>query len=105
MDHAYAMLGLAPGADVQSIKRAFRRLACERHPDHDPSPDASERFRALREAYLTLLRANAPVRAASVDPREEIRRRMREAFAAWLRQGVGDGIRIEVVFADPGDPR
>jgi uncharacterized protein DUF4388/DnaJ-like protein len=44
---AYATLGLLPGADRDSIQRAFRRLARNFHPDRFPNADSSERARLL----------------------------------------------------------
>ncbi len=45
--HAYATLGLLPGADRASIQQAFRRLARNLHPDRFPHADPSERARLL----------------------------------------------------------
>ncbi len=51
----YEVLGVARDADDQTIKKAFRRLARELHPDvnsHDP--DAEEKFKEAAEAYEIL---------------------------------------------------
>jgi len=51
----YEVLGVERGADEQQIKKAFRRLARELHPDvnaHDP--DAEEKFKEAAEAYEIL---------------------------------------------------
>jgi curved DNA-binding protein CbpA len=45
--HAYATLGLLPGADRAAIQQAFRRLALNLHPDRFPNADATERARLL----------------------------------------------------------
>jgi len=50
----YEVLGIARGADEGEIKRAFRRLARELHPDVSEAPDAHERFREVVEAYEVL---------------------------------------------------
>src|ERR1700757_3758561 len=53
----YELLGVARGADEGEIKKAFRRLAREVHPDVSEAPDAEERFREVAEAYEVLSRS------------------------------------------------
>ena len=50
----YEILGLQRGASDGDIKKAFRRLARELHPDVSEAPDAEERFREVAEAYEVL---------------------------------------------------
>ncbi len=53
----YELLGVSRGATVADIKKAFRRLARELHPDVSTAPDAQERFREVAEAYEVLSNA------------------------------------------------
>lgn len=50
----YALLGVGPQADAEEIKRAYRRLARELHPDTNADPAATERFKEIAVAYETL---------------------------------------------------
>src|ERR687886_1646941 len=50
----YDVLGVARDAKQDEIKRAFRRLARELHPDVSEAPDAEHRFREVVEAYEVL---------------------------------------------------
>jgi molecular chaperone DnaJ len=53
----YELLGVPRSASEGEIKRAFRRLARELHPDVSEAPDADERFREVVEAYEVLSRS------------------------------------------------
>ncbi|MFA6048434.1 MAG: molecular chaperone DnaJ [Candidatus Micrarchaeia archaeon] len=50
----YDVLGLKKGAQADEIKRAYRRLALEFHPDRNKSAGAEEKFKEISEAYAVL---------------------------------------------------
>src|SRR4051794_4547574 len=50
----YAVLGLSRGATDNEIKRAYRRLARDLHPDVNPDAEAKERFQEVNRAYQAL---------------------------------------------------
>ncbi len=55
----YEILGVPRDADERAIKKSFRTLARELHPDVSDAADAEERFRELAEAYEVLSKPEA----------------------------------------------
>lgn len=50
----YKLLGLSRSASADEIKKAYRRLAREFHPDKNKAKDAEDRFKEINEAYEVL---------------------------------------------------
>jgi DnaJ-related protein SCJ1 len=50
----YDTLGVSPTATQQEIKKAFRRLSQQYHPDLNPAPEATEKFSNINNAYEVL---------------------------------------------------
>ena len=50
----YEVLGVAKGADAAEMKKAYRKLAMEFHPDRNASEDAAEKFKEINRAYEIL---------------------------------------------------
>jgi molecular chaperone DnaJ len=50
----YELLGVDRDADADAIKKAYRRLARQYHPDVNPDPEAQERFKEVSLAYEVL---------------------------------------------------
>jgi molecular chaperone DnaJ len=68
----YDILGVPKGASDEDIKRAFRKLAQQWHPDVNTSTAADERFKEINEAYQVL-----------ADPQR------RQAYDIFGQAGVG----------------
>ncbi|KAG0064990.1 hypothetical protein BGZ89_008687 [Linnemannia elongata] len=50
----YDILGVSPTATASEIKKSYRTLALQNHPDKNPDPEAHTRFQKISEAYQIL---------------------------------------------------
>ncbi len=97
---AYEVLGVSRDADEREIKRSFRRLARELHPDvNRDAPDAEERFKEAADAYEIL---------SDPDRRQIYDRYGHEGLSAQGREpsfgGFGSVADIFDAFFGGGDP-
>jgi molecular chaperone DnaJ len=70
----YSLLGVARECSEADVKKAYRKLAMEYHPDRNSAPDAEARFKEITEAYEVLR-----------DPQK------RAAYDRYGKAGVGGG--------------
>ena len=50
----YEILGVAKDASETDIKKAYRKLSLQYHPDRNPDPEATEKYKAINEAHEIL---------------------------------------------------
>ncbi len=74
MSDFYTLLGVKRDASEGEVKKAYRKLAMEYHPDRNSSPDAEAKFKEITEAYEVLR-----------DPQK------RAAYDRYGKAGVGGG--------------
>jgi len=78
----YKVLGVPRDASQQDIKKAFRKLARQHHPDANPDdPSASERFKQINEAHEVL---SDPAKRARYD-------QLGSSYRQWERMGGAPG--------------
>ncbi len=59
----YKVLGLQPDPSLDDIKKAYRKLARQYHPDINHSPDAKDKFILITEAYDFLIANHEKIRS------------------------------------------
>jgi len=67
MSSFYDILGVSKEASDTEIKKAYRSLSLEFHPDRNPDPNATTKFQEISEAYETL---SDPVKKQEYDHRQ-----------------------------------
>lgn len=90
----YEVLGVAKNASPEEIKKAYRKLAIQYHPDKNPdNPEAEEKFKEAAEAYEVLSNAEKKAR-----------------YDQFGHQGLGGnggfsggGMNMEDIFSQFGD--
>ena len=86
----YHTLGLREGSTRDEVRRAFRRLTLETHPDRNGNtPESNRRFKAVLKAYRALMRhAPAGPREAppEKDPVADIHEREIRRREWWIEQ-------------------
>lgn len=92
----YEVLGVARGASADEIKKSYRKIALQFHPDKNPgNKEAEEKFKEAAEAYDVLSNAD---KRAQYD-------RFGHAGMGGASQGFGGqgGMRMEDIFQNFGD--
>src|ERR1700756_2216674 len=90
----YEILGVSKGASADEIKKAYRKVAMQYHPDRNPGDkSAEEKFKEAAEAYEVLSDAD---KKTQYD-------RFGHAAMSGNGRGYGGGMNTEDIFSQFGD--
>src|ERR1700754_3092214 len=91
----YEILGVAKGASTDEIKKAYRKVAMQHHPDRNPGDKAAEeKFKEAAEAYEVL---------SDADKKAQYDRYGHAGVSGNGRGGFGGGMNMEDIFSQFGD--
>ena len=72
MNDPYSVLGITPGADEETIKKAYRQKCKQYHPDlHPDDPTCEDKFKDVQAAYSEVMRMRSGGGASSSYDRRE----------------------------------
>jgi len=83
----YELLGVPRNASGEEIKRAFRKLAFQYHPDHNKESGAEDKFKEINEAYQIL---SDPEKRSSYDRYGRVDINGMEGFSGFGFGGLGE---------------
>jgi len=91
----YEILGVSKNASADEIKKAYRKVAMQYHPDRNPGDKAAEeKFKEAAEAYEVL---------SDVDKRAKYDRYGHQAFTPGMGGFHGSNVNMEDIFSQFGD--
>src|SRR6185437_15429622 len=91
----YEVLGVAKGASADEIKKAYRKVAMQFHPDRNPGDKAAEeKFKEAAEAYEVL---------SDADKRAQYDRYGHAGLSGNGRGFGGGGMNMDDIFSQFGD--
>src|SRR5678809_1381124 len=91
----YEILGVNKGASGDEIKKAYRKVAMQHHPDRNPGDKgAEEKFKEAAEAYEIL---------SDADKKAQYDRYGHAGVSGNGRGGYGGGMNMEDIFSQFGD--
>src|SRR6478735_6645570 len=91
----YEVLGVSKSASADEIKKSYRKVAMQYHPDRNPGDkSAEEKFKEAAEAYEIL---------SDTDKRAQYDRFGHAGVSGNGRGGYGGGMNMEDIFSQFGD--
>ena len=117
MTNYYQLLNVDPKADLNTIKKAFRKEIALYHPDNNKSPVAKERFEELVEAFdilsneekrkvydemLSYEATNKPVVLEQKEQYEDWKKESKKKSKKWEDFGIEELLLLDIFVLDGG---
>ncbi len=87
----YEILGIQPGADEDTVKKAYRKLAREYHPDKNKDTDTTEKFKEISKAYKDITNGTDSDMAKEFSDMSDIFSRIFGQGFGSVQMGFGPG--------------
>ena len=71
LDQYYAVLGLPVRSSKSAVKKAYRRLAMQWHPDRNKASNAQQKFMQITKAYDVIMSGKLPFKPLVVRPKRK----------------------------------
>ncbi len=108
----YRILGLPDNAPLSDVRKQYRKLVMQYHPDKNPSPDAERRFIEIKEAYEILTgkkaaptpitkqrrQSRSTTQSGAAETRAEQEKRAKEAQKRYEEQRLREYLENELYF-------
>src|SRR5215203_285703 len=106
MRNLYEVLGVGKTADQAEIKKAYKKLARQYHPDLNKDPKAAERFKEVSAAYDEFGEASLSS-GFNADQARAWKSRSGQPFPGGFGGGMGGGFDVDDLFGSlfRGQPR
>jgi hypothetical protein len=96
-NNAFEILGIPPSSSIKKIKRQYRELARQFHPDINPEPETHKRFEEINRAYEFIIKGGDLARLLVQCRMVEVKRKYAAQLKIIKRSHILAGMEIDPV--------
>ncbi len=104
-DNAFGVLGISPQSSFIEIKRAYRELASQYHPDKNSAPEARGQFIMINEAYNFIIKGGEIAKYLALCDIAQPKQRLVEALRMIKMTKILTGVDLEEPRPNPNNDR